>query len=529
MPGAPKPPAAPGAPPPPAGPKSKEEIEQEVEREIRQRKEQEQKLEGLDEKVTAISDQMEGLTKTLNRLVNVLQKDVGEKTDFEEKFDELKDEEEEDLSSSDFGLGKEERLVRSNKEEQMSTKEQLRAARKDRVAKELTFEMKEMPNKKYKQQVPAPTITKLKDEPEDWGQYRLKAVDMAMDLNAAGTEWAVVNKHTDQVFYKIQPTAETKEVFASREFAEAVINDVREMGLEAAMEKYSALPFELKKEEEIEEKPSLDKGKPDLLKKKLMDKDKKKPFPPKKGPPMGKEGPPVEKKGPPIKELEEEACAKPTATAAEGDEVTEPEATEATEATEPEAETPEFTEEMPTEATEEAAVEETPAVEEPATDTPAMEASFKDNFVRRFVRAFRLALSAQAKNLADNPLKAAWYETLNTLGVDEPEKIIEATFERSAAEHFEVTLAKAAEYLEMNDESFIDLEAQIGELNTATPITASEAAEAAKHERAASLRARAHRSSLPLSSASDTDPGDATARLQQALPKPKLHGISKLK
>lgn len=549
---APKPPGRPplsggpgGAPPgaPPGAPKPKEEVEQEVEKDIRKRKETENKINELDEKVTAISDQMEGLTKSINKLVNTIQKDKGGPTDFEKKFEEVKEEDEDDggLSSSEFGLGKDDdSLIVSKEGHKMSDKEKLRKARKERLkAKELTFELKDMPNKKYKQQVPSPTITKLKDEPEDWGQYRLKASDMALDLNASGDEWAVVNKHTDQIFYKIKPTAETKDAFPTREFAEAVINDVREMGLEAAMEKYGALPMEFLKKKK--EKP--EDGKPGL---KVKPKEEKK-------------MPPFIKKKKEEPELDEEACVRATTKEAQVDEGGEPpaeesavevapaeEATEELAAEETAAEEPateESVESAPAEATtEEVATEETAeestaeeavetateeTAEEAATDETTEATASLADVQRRFVRAFRLALSAQQKNLTENPLKAAWYETLKGLDVPNPEKVIEATFARAASEHFEVALMKTAEFLDMSDEAFVEMEAQIGELNTQPPKTASEVEADEQHKRAAALRARAQHASLPLSTASDAETADYASKIEGALPKPKLHGVSK--
>jgi hypothetical protein len=531
-----RPPAGgpPGAPPPggpPGAPRPKEEIEQNVESDIRKRKETENKINELDEKVTAISDQMEGLTKSINKLVNTIQKDKGGPTDFEKKFEEVKEEEDDELSSSEFGLGNDdESLIVSKEGHKMSDKEKLRKARKERLeAKELTFELKDMPNKKYKQQVPAPTITKLKDEPEDWGQYRLKASDMAMDLNAAGDEWAIVNKHTDQTFYKIKPTAETEEIFSTREFAEAVINDVREMGLEAAMDKYAALPMEFlkkKKEEEGDEdgKPKM----PIKMKPKMKDEKKMPPFMKKKeGPALGDEED-VEAK-PKFAQTEEDTPAEEVAEEPAEEVVAEEAAAEepAEEAAAEESAEEAVAEEAAAEEPAEAGAEEAPAEEEAAADEPTETTASLADVQRRFIRAFRLALSAQQKNLTDNPLKAVWYETLKGLDIPNPEKIIEATFARAAAEHFEVALAKTAEFLDMSDEAFVEMESQIGELHTQPPKTASEIEEDEQHKRATELRVRAHNASLPLSTASESDPADFSSRIENALPKPKLHGVSR--
>jgi len=518
VPGAPKPPgrppaggAPPGAPPgapAPGAPKPKEEIEQDVEKDIRKQKETESKINDLDEKVTAISDQVEGLTKSINKLVNTIQKGDGGPTDFEKKFEEVKEEDDEGLSSSEFGLGNDDdSLIVSKEGHKMSDKQKLRKARKERLqAKELTYEMKEMPNKKYKQQVPAPTITKLKDEPDDWGQYRLKASDMAMDLNAAGDEWAIVNKHNDQVFYTIKPTAETKEVFSTREFAEAVINDVREMGLEAAMDKYAALPMEFLKKKKEEDGDGDEKPKMPM---KMKPKDKEE----KKMPPFMKK----KKEEDVDDKMEEEACgAMKSAQAEEGDAPAEEEA--------PAEEVEAAAEEAPAEE----APEEVAPAEESTDDEPTEATASLADVQRRFIRAFRLALSAQQKNLTDNPLKAAWYETLAGLDIPNAEKVIEATFARAAAEHFEVALLKTAEFLGMSDEAFVEMESQIGELNTQPPKTASEEEADERHQKSAALRARAHNASLPLSTASDADPTNFASQIESALPKPKLHGVSRL-
>ena len=480
----PMPPAAPGGKPPvpgaPLPPKSKDEIEQEVERDIRQKKEQEQKLKDLDDKVTGISDQMEGLTKSINKMVNIMQKDTGEPTDFENKFEELKEQDEDgEMSSNEFGVTTNERLITSKEGQKMSV-EKLRKARQARLqAAELEFHEKNPPNKKYKQQVPPPQMGKIKSEPEDWGQYRLNAADMAMDLNASGDEWAVVNKHTDQVFYVLQPTAATAERFGSEAFAKEVIADVRELGIAKAMEKWSALPFEdMKKDKE-----DGDCGKPNLMKKLLDKKEEKKPMLPKKD---------LMPKKDDDEGMEEDACGH-SATADE---------------------------------------EETEVVAAPVAVAPVdAEVTASENpndFRRRFARAFRLALSAQQKNVVENPLKAAWFEMLSELDIENPEKIIEATFTRAAAEHFEVAMAKTAEYLAMGDESFVELENQIGELHTRPPMTEDTYVTNERHEHASSLRARASRSSLPVVTASDHAPADKFESLQIALPKPRLHGLTKL-
>ena len=553
MPAAPKPvgaPAMPGVPPV----KTKEEIEQGVERDIRKQKEQEKKLEDLSTKVNTIGDQMEGLSKSVNNLVNVLQKDKGEPTTFEQKMEDVKKKDEGDASSLEFGLGKsDESLVRAKEEQKMSATDKLREDRKQRLnAEELQYHTKNPPNKKYKQVVPAPQITKLKDEPGDWNkQYEriLKASDMAMDLNAAGTEWAVVNKHTDQIFYKLHPTAETADKFPTKEFAELIIKDVKEMGLEAAMEKYSAEPFSSdifkRKDHGESEKPAGFEKKPfssDILKPKKDMGPVGKPAAPKKEMPVGMPGKKAlpgdlgEKKEMPIG-LGEKKSSSPVPSMKKAPGFKSSGALpDATGGVGHISSAPGFKssgggdwigkagEEKPTEEVVAQPAEEPAKVEEP--ETKIEEHASQEDFKRQFVRAFRLALSAQQKNLADNPLKAAWYETLNGLGVadHEAKDIIETTFARSAAEHFECTLIKTAEYLGLSTEAFVEMESQIGTLNTLSPITAAEQKDEEQSIKSATLRARALRASLPLTTASVDE--DISTQIGNALPRPKLFGIS---
>ena len=80
----------------------------------------------------------------------------------------------------------------------------------------------------------------------------------------------------------------------------------------------------------------------------------------------------------------------------------------------------------------------------------------------------------------------------------------------------------------MNDESFVEMEAQIGELDTRVPVTASDN-NSERRTHAAAMRARASRGSLPLSTATDTNDADEkVTRLASVLPKPRLFGISKI-
>jgi len=99
----------------------------------------------------------------------------------------------------------------------------------------------------------------------------------------------------------------------------------------------------------------------------------------------------------------------------------------------------------------------------------------------------------------------------------------EASFVKGADEHFEVALEKAEEYLNMSDEAFVEAESMIGELETHVPEDSDEGITV--DEEAQELKARAARHSLPVGTASSSDPSDRMTSLSMALPKPKLHGI----
>jgi hypothetical protein len=160
----------------------------------------------------------------------------------------------------------------------------------------------------------------------------------------------------------------------------------------------------------------------------------------------------------------------------------------------------------------------------PEVDAASVRASAED-VSRRFARSFRLALSAQNKNLIPSPLKAAFFDVLGELGVEDPENVIEAAFSRGASEHFEVALAKTAEYLALADEAFVELESQIGELQTMPPEAGD--VDEVENTRSASLRRRAANHSLPFSTVSEASMESSKVdALHAVLPKPKLFGIT---
>jgi hypothetical protein len=366
---------------------------------------------------------------------NILEKGLLGKTEVEDKFDDMKDnkDEDKDVTSDEFGLD-EENLVVSNEEEKMVSKaEALRKARKERLTGKKATTLKDEfglkdKEKTYKPESPAPQITKMK---ESEIPSMLKLAELALDLNDAEDTWSVVNKNTNEVHYTIHSTEKTKEKFASNEFAETVIADMKKMGIEAALTKYAAKKVEIKADEVV--------------------------------------APVVEKKEEKVEEK----------------------------------------------------VEEKQEVAKEASESP-------QDYQRKFLRAFRLALSAQQKNLIDNPLKAAWFSVLSELDIENPTHVIEATFNVGALDQFEVALQKTEEFLKLSDEAFVETASTIGDLAIQDKSQeVSEQETVVPVSKASVMMERAKKASLVLETSSASDPTNRTEQLQFALPKPKLHGVNK--
>jgi len=474
--GAPPPPKAPGgAPMPPPPPKPAEEVE----------KKEERALTKLTEQFTQLEEKVDTIADTLVELKDSLIGD-GKK----DKYKELQDRSEtvKKPTSEEFGLDKDS-LV-GTEDEMPKSAEDLRVARKRRIAEELEFHEHNPPNKKYKQQVPAPQVTKLKDAPEDWGQYRLAS--LALDLSASQKEWSLVNTDTGEVYYKLSACETSPENFATEDFAQEIIKDMKEIGVEAAMQKHGAFPFE-KDEDMPVDMPGRDKKPLDLKKDKkpFGDKVDKKPF----GDKLDKK-PMKPSMKPPMKPLMKKV------------------------------EVPGEEDELEKESASDDPVEQVFAAEQIVTATQEITAS---DYHRRFLRAFRLALSAQQKNLVSNPLKASFYDVLADLGIENPQMIIESAFARASDDHFEVTLSKTEEYLDMSDEALIETEAMVGGIDVVVPQQREASFVESENPRIEALKLRARQSSLALSTATDTDPTDRFSELANALPRPKLAGVSKFK
>lgn len=402
-------------------------IEEDVEKEIKHEKKEEAELESFGDKLDKLNETLETVVDALADQKKVLEKTLLDDTEPEKDFEEFKEDEEEsdeeEFSSEEFGID-EDSLVLSNKESAMSTK--LREARNARLSKKATkeaaetnetlsdmFELEKAKKKTFKPSAPAPTITKVKksEVPE-----MLKLAELAFELNKDASKWTVLKVTADKEIplYEIAATEETKDKFATEDFANELIDTMKEHGVEKTLEHYNAIEVE---------------------------------------------------------------------------------------------DTIEATEETPNETTE------------------GVTASIQDE-QRRFVRAFRLALVAMQKNLIKNPLKAAFFENLKSLGVDEGQatRLIEASFAKGAGEQFETAIATTEELLDMSDEAFIEYESLLGKTNTEMP-QIEEGNQISEH--ASDMRKRASKGSLPIETASQSDPTSMAETIANLLPKPNLAGISK--
>lgn len=476
-------PGAPGVPPPPAAPPPPPSPTDKLDKQVEQNKMQEVKLDKVEQAVTKNNEQMESLVDAIVDMKQVIETTLLGEPGMDDKLKKLKEKQKENQQTSDeFGLDKDNLIVSKEEGNMATAASELRQARKQRLAndlkhrpekyspEELKFEDAEPENKKYKQDVPAPQITKVKKD-ETPELFRI-----ALDLSDDESKWSVVDKQTEQVLFEISKTEANAEGFNTEAFARTIISDMKTMGVKQAMQKHGAVPL----------LPMLDKDGPKdagpkgpggpLPEKKLdgpKDLDKK--------PGLGLK--PDKDKIPDLKIIKKDLPMK--------DELKKEESSE-----------------QPTDLI-----------------SPQQAKQAEQDIRRRFLRAFRLALSAQQKNLIDNPLKAAWFKTLSSMGIENPQLVIESTFTSAALDQFEVALQKADEYLNMNDESFIETESTIGEFKTSVP--AVEPTVPATRQSALAMQERAKRASMVVSTASDSDGTDKASAIAQALPMPKLAGISR--
>jgi len=469
--GAPAPGAAP--PPPPISP-----AEQGAEKD----KAQGVRLDKVEQALTQNNDKMEALVDAVVEMKQIIEQGILGEPGMDDKLKKLKEKQKKnEMTSEEFGLDEDKSIV-SKEERNMATEaRELRQARKGRLAGDLKyhsdkydpqglkFEDADHENKKYKQEVPAPVITKVKKD-ETPELFRI-----ALDLSDDESKWSIVDKPTEKILYEIQKTDANSEGFNTEAFARAVIADMKTLGIAAAMKKHGALPM------------MLDKG------------------------PIGGPGGPGGDKGPMADKVPEKLKNLKTQIGDKENDV----------------------KDSMKDALKDKVIKKDKGgplnlikKDLPLSDLKKEE-SLQSNadIQRRFLRAFRVALSAQQKNLIDNPLKAAWFHALTSMNIAEPTRLIEATFSQAALDQFEVALNKAEEYLALSDEAFIETESTIGDFRTTAP--AEEAVEPAIRQAAVAMRERAKKASLVVSTASDSDASDRALAISQAVPMPKLAGISR--
>lgn len=130
-----------------------------------------------------------------------------------------------------------------------------------------------------------------------------------------------------------------------------------------------------------------------------------------------------------------------------------------------------------------------------AAEAKALELS-KDataEFVSRFVEGLKVAMKLQAKNVLDNPVKAAAWEVLTEAGVDGTLAERVASYEIMDAQ-VDTLIRKAMEYTEVADETFAEIQAHAESM----PYTkvAAENPEAEEEAIRAALRSRASKPTL---------------------------------
>lgn len=262
---APKPVAPKPLPKAPSAKPTKEDMEGEVKGEI----EQEQRIKSIDNKLDDLSD---ALGEKLDEISDVLERGLlpGEK---DKKLEEYKDKEDKDtddeISVDEFGIDPESLVL--SKEEPMKEGASLRERRKARLqalsANETLseeFGLEQDKKERFSPEAPAPKITKVK---QDDVPKMFKLSELSLRLR--GSSWEILDKD-----HEVLATVEKKdgiENFASKEYATALVLDMKRMGFEAALEKHGGkkVADSFKEDREIVKKPPMPELKKEDEKKEL--------------------------------------------------------------------------------------------------------------------------------------------------------------------------------------------------------------------------------------------------------------------
>lgn len=477
-PGAPKP-QGPAGPAGPAGPPKpgKEDITLDVKKDIEEDEKGKAKLDSFGEKLEKLTETLETVVDAMSDQKKILEKVLNVKdTDSEDAFEDFKDDEDEldkdEFSADEFGVDK---LITS-KEEQMSIK----SLRKDRKAR--LYKGAEKAKESAAAESPSKTISEEFNED--------KAKKKTFKPNAPAPQITKVKKSEIPEMLKMAQLA----LELNEDQDTWTVLKTEEDGNDAPL-------YEIEKTEESGENFATE----DFAKEVFQA--------------MKKSG--VMEALAQYDAVQIENPAEEVATEEVAEEVAEEVVEEAVEGTEVEAQLQRVKEVKIPPEERELVRPATPEKEEKPKETI-------NDYRHRFTRAFRVSLAKMQKNLTNNPLKSAFFDTLTKLGMDEGDAavVIEASFTKGADEHFEEALKSTEELLEMSDEAFVEYEAVVGDLDTKAPETERVPAAEIHTSGNAELKRRASRSSLPLSTASKADPTDREEQLSSVLPKPKLAGIS---
>jgi len=143
--------------------------------------------------------------------------------------------------------------------------------------------------------------------------------------------------------------------------------------------------------------------------------------------------------------------------------------------------------------------------------------------MERFKRTFQIAILAANRNLTANPLKVAFHDVLEKVGINNPIAVIERAFRLAGEKYGESLMEQANEWMGMEDQSLAEWERTVRRANTLMPPEPEEEEIAARSVEARSMRLRAAAgSAVPSTDGDGMDErgSDLAARFAAIVPKP---------
>jgi hypothetical protein len=230
-----------------------EEVEEDEELEGEPPEDLEERVEELEENQEVIEEAVEEQKEVLE---DMLEGGEGGETTFEDFMEDVDEEEEdEEITPDEMGLDEEFLTARNKgKESAMSLREQRKArlsGKKNAAEKTETLSDQWDLDKAKKQRSGPfqPEVTQGK-VPEHKLPDMFKVGDLSLEQTPDKKAWIVLDKN-DKPFCAIKQGKVADKVFASPEFAKAVILDMHKMGIKQALKKYKAESYVAKKPEKV--------------------------------------------------------------------------------------------------------------------------------------------------------------------------------------------------------------------------------------------------------------------------------------